>query len=194
MTTVEEVMERLKKGSDPLDAAIDGVAVVEADPKDHSVGYGGIPNPRFLLPGHGYARRSRGSDHLSGLPFKIPGRVGDTPILGGGLYLDNEVGACVSTGTGEINLLNGSSFMVVDNLRRGMGIKDACVDACKRIKKTLGRNRHFTDAGGRLNSGVAFYCMTKDGKFGGVGLGAASAMVIHDGEAAREVALESVEI
>ena len=72
-----------------------------------------------------------------GLPFKIPGRVGDTPILGGGLYLDNEVGACVSTGTGEINLLNGSSFTVVDNLRRGMGIKDACVDACKQIKKTL---------------------------------------------------------
>ncbi|MBK7380163.1 MAG: isoaspartyl peptidase/L-asparaginase [Ignavibacteriales bacterium] len=50
----------------------------------------------------------------SGLSFKIPGRVGDSPIIGAGLYVDNEVGACGSTGRGEENLKNLSCFLVVE--------------------------------------------------------------------------------
>ena len=55
----------------------------------------------------------------SGLFYKIPGRVGDSPILGAGLFLDNEVGSAGSTGRGEANLLNLSSYLIIEGLRRG---------------------------------------------------------------------------
>src|SRR5579872_4118529 len=61
----------------------------------------------------------------SGLAFKIPGRVGDSPILGAGLYLDNDAGAAGSTGRGEANLYNLTSYQIVENLRRGMHPRDA---------------------------------------------------------------------
>ena len=70
----------------------------------------------------------------SGLAWKIPGRVGDSPILGAGLYVDGEVGAAGSTGRGEANLYNLCSFLIVENMRRGMHPKDAGLDACRRIK------------------------------------------------------------
>src|SRR6185436_2608123 len=69
----------------------------------------------------------------SGLFFKLPGRVGDSPIIGAGLYVDNEVGSCGSTGRGEANLLNCSSLLVVENMRRGMSPKDACLAVFQRI-------------------------------------------------------------
>ena len=69
----------------------------------------------------------------SGLSWKIPGRVGDSPILGAGLFLDNEVGSAGSTGVGEANLLNLSSYLVVEGMRRGLSVKDAVMEACKRI-------------------------------------------------------------
>ena len=55
----------------------------------------------------------------SGLAWKIPGRVGDSPILGAGLYVDGDVGAAGSTGRGEANLYNLSSYLIVENMRRG---------------------------------------------------------------------------
>ena len=72
----------------------------------------------------------------SGLYYKIPGRVGDSPILGAGLFLDNEVGSAGSTGRGEANLLNLSSHTIVEALRRGPSPKDAALEACKRIAAT----------------------------------------------------------
>ncbi|MFO1497379.1 MAG: isoaspartyl peptidase/L-asparaginase [Verrucomicrobiota bacterium] len=62
-----------------------------------------------------------GCTTTSGLAFKIPGRVGDSPILGAGLYVDNEVGAAGSTGRGEANLLACSSFLIVEHMRFGKG-------------------------------------------------------------------------
>jgi N4-(beta-N-acetylglucosaminyl)-L-asparaginase len=69
----------------------------------------------------GVSRRARcaASRRPAGLAFKIPGRVGDSPILGAGLWVDNEVGAAGSTGRGEANLYNLSSRMIVEELRRG---------------------------------------------------------------------------
>ena len=61
----------------------------------------------------------------SGLAWKIPGRVGDSPILGAGLYVDGDVGAAGSTGRGEANLYNLASFLIVEEMRRGMHPKDA---------------------------------------------------------------------
>src|SRR3954466_1627505 len=69
----------------------------------------------------------------SGLAWKIPGRVGDSPILGAGLYVDNEVGAAGSTGRGEANLYNLTSYLIVEHMRRGMHPKDAGIVALKRI-------------------------------------------------------------
>ena len=229
LRAVERAVELVKHGHDPLDAAIAGVAVVEADPTDHSVGYGGLPNEDGVVeldaavmhgPTHGggsvasirnvmhpaavarlvmkrtrhclivgdgalrFARahgfpevdlltddarkiwlhwketrdpnddwvpppaedvaahvheyikkRVTGTIHCSvldthgdlgcttttsGLSWKIPGRVGDSPILGAGLFLDNETGSAGSTGVGEANLLNLSSLLVVESMRRGL--------------------------------------------------------------------------
>src|SRR5688500_19772864 len=69
----------------------------------------------------------------SGLAWKIPGRAGDSPILGAGLYVDNEVGAAGSTGRGEANLYNLTSYIIVENMRRGMSPKDAGMDGLRRI-------------------------------------------------------------
>ena len=77
----------------------------------------------------------------SGLFFKIPGRVGDSPILGAGLYVDGAVGAAGSTGRGEANLYNLSSYLIVENMRRGMHPKDAGMEALKRIKSNTVEKR-----------------------------------------------------
>src|SRR3954447_12228415 len=71
----------------------------------------------------------------SGLAWKIPGRAGDSPILGAGLYVDGEVGAAGSTGRGESNLYNLSSFLIVEEMRRGAHPKDAAMTALKRVAK-----------------------------------------------------------
>ena len=70
----------------------------------------------------------------SGLAWKIPGRVGDSPILGAGLYVDGEIGAAGSTGRGEANLFSLASFLIVEEMRRGKSPKDAGMEALRRIK------------------------------------------------------------
>ena len=71
----------------------------------------------------------------SGLAFKIPGRIGDSPILGAGLYVRNDVGAAGSTGRGESNLYSLSSFAIVHAMRRGLSPKDACIAALREIQE-----------------------------------------------------------
>jgi N4-(beta-N-acetylglucosaminyl)-L-asparaginase len=285
-TGVEEAFSRIVKGEDVLDAAIAGVNIVELDPDDDSVGYGGLPNAdgvvqldaccmhgpkkraggvaalegvrtpsqvaravmeltdHHLIVGRGgqdFARRlgfkieedlntenSRRKwlewkrridpDHYldpkkreasmhaarkgmmadglldpsrlygtinldgvspkgeicgvtttSGLSFKIPGRVGDSPILGAGLYVDGEVGAAGSTGRGEANLYNLSSFLIVENLRRGMTPKDAGMDALRRIRDHTVEKRLLTKEG-RPDFYVNFYVVNARGEHAGVSL------------------------
>jgi N4-(beta-N-acetylglucosaminyl)-L-asparaginase len=105
----------------------------------------------------------------SGLAWKIPGRVGDSPILGAGLYVDGEVGAAGSTGRGEANLFNISSFLIVENLRRGMHPKDAGIEACKRIKANTIEKRLLNDRG-EPNFNVNFYILNAKGEYAGVSL------------------------
>jgi N4-(beta-N-acetylglucosaminyl)-L-asparaginase len=291
---LEKTMELIKQGLDPLDAAIAGVAIIEADPKDHSVGYGGLPNEDGVVeldaavmhgPTHGggavasirniihpaavarlvmkrskhclitaegalrFARahgfpetellteesrkiwlrwkekhsedwlsqpdgqvepavletlktRIHGTVHVSamdthgdlgcvtstsGLAFKIPGRIGDSPILGAGLYLDNTVGSCGSTGLGEVNLLNCSSYLIIEGIRRGEHIKDAMVNACKRIVETTTRDPRFRKADGKAAFGVNFYGMTKEGEVAGACIGGGGSFSIHDGDSIKKV-------
>jgi N4-(beta-N-acetylglucosaminyl)-L-asparaginase len=296
LKTVEIAMEMIKQGADPLDAAIAGVAIVEADPNDHSVGLGGTPNEdgvveldacvmhgathggagvaalrnivhpaavartimkktRHVLmvgdnalkfakeqgfpetdlgtdvtrkawlawkenrlrgdsripiplaqlepgvrdlvekPVHGTIHCSALDTHVdmggvtttSGLGYKVPGRVGDSPILGAGLYLDNTVGSCGSVGLGEVNLLNCASYLVVENLRRGMKPKDALVATCKRVVETTTRDPRFRDDRGKPTFNVVFYCLTKDGKFAAAHIHGPASLAVHDGEQAKMV-------
>ncbi len=296
---VEKAMELIKNGHDPLDAAIEGVAIVEADPKDHSVGLGGLPNEdgvveldaavmhgpthgggsvasirnimhpaavarlvmqrtrHCLLVGEGALRFARahgfpevnlltdesrriwlhwkethdpkddwlppsqekvaaliqeyvtnritGTIHCSvldthgelgcttttsGLSWKIPGRVGDSPILGAGLYLDNEVGSAGSTGVGEANLLNLSSYLVVEGMRHGLHPKDAIMETCKRIAATSIRDPKRRRSDGKTTFNVSFYAVNKDGKFAGGSIYPAGKLAIHDGDSARLVPLD----
>ena len=285
-TCVEEAFRLLVGGADPLDAVIAGVNIVERDPEDTSVGYGGLPNAdgivqldsccmhgpkkraggvaalegvrtpslvakavmdetdHHLLVGAGaqtFARqmgfeveadlntprsrqlwlewkrrvdplhyldpqkRARASfeaglqmvaeglvvpDHFygtincnglsprgelagvtttSGLAWKIPGRVGDSPILGAGLYVDGDVGAAGSTGRGEANLYNLCSFLIVEHMRRGMSPKDAGMEALKRIKAATIEQR-LLNSRGEPNFNVNFYILNARGEHAGVAL------------------------
>ncbi len=301
LQAVARAIELVKAGHDPLDAAIEGVAIVEADPRDHSVGLGGLPNEDGVVeldaavmhgPTHGggavaslrnivhpaavarmVMRRSRhvllvgdgalrfarahgfpevnlltdearqiwlhwketrdphddwvpppdekvaafireaiqprltGTIHCSvldthgdigcttttsGLSWKIPGRVGDSPILGAGLFLDNEVGSAGSTGVGELNLLNLSSTLIVEGMRRGLSPKDAIMDACKTIAARCTRDPSRRRKDGRLAGNVLFYALTKDGKYAGGSIYPGARMAVHDGDSARLVPCDSL--
>ena len=283
---VETAFERIVNGDDVLDALIAGVNIVELDPEDASVGYGGRPNaegvvqldsccmhgPRkqaggvaalegirtpslvakavmdytdhHLLVGRGaqaFARnlgfdieddlnteRSRemwlewkrridpshyldpekrveagqeagmqmvregliGEDEYygtincngvspsgdvcgvtttSGLAWKIPGRVGDSPILGAGLYVDGNYGAAGSTGRGEANIYGLCSYLVVEEMRRGKHPKDAGMEAVRRIRENTIEKR-LLNARGLPNFNVNFYVVNKAGEHAGVAL------------------------
>jgi N4-(beta-N-acetylglucosaminyl)-L-asparaginase len=105
----------------------------------------------------------------SGLAFKIPGRVGDSPILGAGLWVDDAVGAAGSTGRGEANLYNLSSFFIVEEMRRGQGPKDAAIEALRRVKSSTVEKR-LLDARGNPSFQLVFYVVDKKGEYAGVSM------------------------
>lgn len=103
----------------------------------------------------------------SGLAWKIPGRVGDSPILGAGLYVEGSVGAAGSTGRGEANLYNLCSFLIVEEMRRGAPPKDAGMEALKRIKANTIEKR-LLNSRGNPNFGINFYILNAKGEYAGV--------------------------
>lgn len=105
----------------------------------------------------------------SGMAWKIPGRAGDSPILGAGLYVDGEVGAAGSTGRGEANLFNLCSFLIVENMRRGMHPKDAGMEALKRIRANTIEKR-LLNKDGNPNFGISFYAINARGEYAGVSM------------------------
>lgn len=105
----------------------------------------------------------------SGLAWKIPGRVGDSPILGAGLYVDGDIGAAGSTGRGEANLYGLCSYLVVEQLRMGKSPKDAGMEALRRIRAATVEKR-LLDANGNPNFQVNFYVVNRAGAFAGVAL------------------------
>jgi N4-(beta-N-acetylglucosaminyl)-L-asparaginase len=105
----------------------------------------------------------------SGLPWKIPGRVGDSPILGAGLYVDGEIGAAGSTGRGEANLFSLGSFLVVEGMRHGKSPKDACVTALERVVANTVEKR-LLNARGKPNFNVVYYAVNTKGEHAVVSL------------------------
>ena len=101
----------------------------------------------------------------SGLAWKLRGRVGDSPIVGAGLYVDQDVGAAGSTGRGEENIRIAGGHTIVENMRHGMSPKDACLDALKRVVRNFDNDRT------RLAQvDLNFYALRKDGSYAGASL------------------------
>ncbi|PWU02269.1 MAG: glycosylasparaginase [Terriglobia bacterium] len=101
----------------------------------------------------------------SGLAWKIAGRVGDSPIIGGGLWLDQDVGGAGSTGRGEENLRIAGAHTIVENMRHGMSPKEAALDALRRVA------RNFNNDERRMQAvDLNFYVLRKDGEYCGASL------------------------
>ncbi len=295
LRATERAMDLLRAGMDTLDAVVEGVAIIEADPEDTSVGYGGLPNAdgvvqldssvmhgptrgagavgalegfkhpaqvaravmqhtdHVFLVGEGAARFARemgfpqeelltdrardawlrwranlssdddylspkpptdsgfglldaweGARHhgtinccaldeagdlsgvttTSGLSFKIPGRVGDSPIIGAGLYVDNDVGAAGSTGRGEAVIKSCGSMLVVEHMRRGLSPTDACLEALRRIVHLTVEER-LLDEDGRPNFNVNFYAVNRRGQHGAAAIWSGRQHAVFDAEGNR---------
>ncbi|HSR69965.1 MAG TPA: N(4)-(beta-N-acetylglucosaminyl)-L-asparaginase [Acidobacteriota bacterium] len=283
LQATERAMQLLRDGADTLEAVVSGVALVENDPEDRSVGYGGLPNEEGVVQldasvMHGPTRGAAGvgavenirnparlaklvmerTDHVhlmgegakrfalqmgmqetdllteesrriwwewkrslsdrddwidpeeripasmrpdrqaalrqymrhhgtincnavnakgeisgvtttSGLAFKIPGRVGDSPIIGAGLYVDNEVGACGSTGRGEANLKTCASFLAVEFMRNGDSPEEAGLKVLRRIAENT-TEPYLLNEQGRPRFNVNFYLVDKKGRHAGVAM------------------------
>ena len=116
----------------------------------------------------------------SGMAWKLAGRVGDSPIIGGGLWLDQDVGGAGSTGRGEENLRVAGAHTIVENMRHGMSPQDAALDCLKRIA------RNFDNDQKRLEAvDIQFYVMRKDGAHCGASLWSGARYAICDGAAPR---------
>jgi N4-(beta-N-acetylglucosaminyl)-L-asparaginase len=125
----------------------------------------------------------------SGLSWKIPGRVGDSPILGAGLYVDGAVGAAGSTGRGEANLYNLCSFLIVEEMRRGKSPKDAGMEALRRIRaNTVEQRLHNKE--GNPNFGINFYIVNARGEHAGVTMYEGAKYAFCDQNGAQTVACE----
>ncbi len=129
----------------------------------------------------------------SGLSFKIPGRTGDSPILGAGLYVDGDVGAAGSTGRGEANLYNLCSFFIVEKLRGGMHPKDAGMEALRRVRANTVEKRLLNDRG-LPSFNLRFFVLNKKGDYAGVAMYASGERVyaICDDNGAEERPLEGL--
>jgi N4-(beta-N-acetylglucosaminyl)-L-asparaginase len=100
----------------------------------------------------------------SGLAWKIPGRIGDSPIVGAGQYTDNDVGSAGSTGRGEANIMVCGGFLTVEHLRRGLAPTDACIETLKRVLHQTPARLLYPDRRPRFN--LNFYAVNKRGEFG----------------------------
>jgi N4-(beta-N-acetylglucosaminyl)-L-asparaginase len=121
----------------------------------------------------------------AGLAFKIPGRVGDSPIVGAGQYTDNEVGAAGSTGLGEANIKVCGAFLTVDGMRRGLSPTDACLETLRRVVATTEPRLLTPDGKPRFD--LSFYALNKRGQFGGAALYPGAKFAVHDGTEPRLV-------
>lgn len=128
-----------------------------------------------------------GVTSTSGLAWKIPGRVGDSPLIGCGLFVDNDIGAAGSTGRGEECIKVNGAHTVVEALRRGASPSDACLEALRRVAANYHNNRKKLE-----KFDLNFYALTKAGDHGAAALWNSGAdgkrkpqYAVNDGGASR---------
>jgi len=123
-----------------------------------------------------------GCTTTSGLAYKLPGRVGDSPIIGAGCYTDQDVGSAGATGSGEENIKVAGAHTIVENMRHGMSPQEAGTDALRRIVRNYDGDMNklrFVD--------MTYYILRKDGAYAGVSLwegyepGKPHTIAVHDG-------------
>jgi N4-(beta-N-acetylglucosaminyl)-L-asparaginase len=129
-----------------------------------------------------------GCTTTSGLAYKLPGRVGDSPIIGAGCYTDQDVGSAGATGSGEENIKVAGAHTIVENMRHGMSPQEAGMDALKRIVRNYNNDMaklKFVD--------MTYYILRKDGAYAGVSLWEGYTpekphkIAVHDGTRRAEV-------
>jgi N4-(beta-N-acetylglucosaminyl)-L-asparaginase len=128
-----------------------------------------------------------GCTTTSGLAWKLPGRLGDSPIIGAGCYTDQDVGSAGATGSGEENIKVAGAHTIVENMRKGMSPFDAGMDALKRIVRNYGGDMdrlRYLD--------MTYYVLRRDGAYAGVSMwtgyepGKPHTIAVHDGTARLE--------
>lgn len=119
----------------------------------------------------------------SGMSWKVPGRVGDSPIIGAGQYCDNTVGAAGSTGRGEANIKACGAFLIVEFMRQGLSPDDACMKTIDRVIAMT--ERRLLDAQGRPLFDLQFYALAKDGRFGSATAYEGARFAVADAQGAR---------
>jgi N4-(beta-N-acetylglucosaminyl)-L-asparaginase len=128
-----------------------------------------------------------GCTTTSGLAYKLPGRLGDSPIIGAGCYTDQDVGSAGATGSGEENIKVAGAHTIVENMRHGMSPQEAGMDALQRIVRNYNHDMNklrFVD--------MVYYVLRTDGAYAGVSLwtgyegGKPHRIVVHDGERRAE--------
>ncbi|MFQ5733538.1 MAG: N(4)-(beta-N-acetylglucosaminyl)-L-asparaginase [Planctomycetaceae bacterium] len=120
----------------------------------------------------------------SGLAFKIPGRVGDSPIIGAGLFVDNAVGSCGSTGRGEANLQNLSCALGVELMRNGASPKQAGLEVLKRVAGNT-KEQRLLDEKGRPDFGLKFYLLNNKGEYAGASMWGPADFAVTDKKGTR---------
>ena len=116
----------------------------------------------------------------SGLAWKIPGRVGDSPIIGAGLYVDQDVGAAGSTGRGEENIRVAGAHTIVENMRHGMSPKEACLDCLKRVARNFNNDRAKL-----MQFDLSFYALRRDGEYASASLWNGHKFAVNAGAESR---------
>lgn len=119
----------------------------------------------------------------SGMAWKIPGRVGDSPIIGAGQYCDNDVGAAGSTGRGEANIKSCASFLAVEFMRQGMAPEAALIKVLERIVSLT--EKRLLNEQGRPKFDLEFYAVAKDGRYAGATLYSGGRFAVCDERGAR---------
>ena len=174
-------------GADPNGDLSALIRACEQSPKlAATVRAGRLPRPTGTI--HVSARAANGDlgcvTTTSGLAFKIPGRVGDSPIVGAGLFCENGVGSAGSTGRGEANLQNLCSFAAVELMRGGASPEEAGLEVLRRVAKTS--PARLKDAEGRPTFGLSFYLLAADGRHAGVSMWGPSRFAVADDPTAED--------
>ena len=139
------------------------------------------------MPGGNEKGEISGTTTTSGLSWKIPGRVGDSPIIGAGLYVDGDVGGAGSTGKGEENIKVAGGHTIVEMMRKGMKPVDACLEALARVARNYNNDKK------KLGTfSLKYYALNKNGEYGSASLWKSSSaetapakFAVDDGAEAR---------
>jgi N4-(beta-N-acetylglucosaminyl)-L-asparaginase len=123
----------------------------------------------------------------SGLSYKIPGRVGDSPIIGAGMYVDNEIGAAGATGRGEAVIQSCGAFSAVRWMEAGMEPGDACLEVLKQIASKSKLQKRLVNRKGRPKFNVTMYALRKDGVHGSASMLPGGHYTVADNSGSRVV-------